>query len=173
MSDFIVPEKIKEEIEEAKKISQENKEKEEARVIASVSPEEGDILADIQVSDDEVNLFWNCMLKKEPYRETFNFKGLSFELKTRTSGEIKKVIALMDSITYQYSATENYYNMEATIALAMTHYGSEKLEGRLLEKNIEFVRDLPSPITKIIGDKLGEFDSKVFKMTEIVSSGNF
>lgn len=169
--DLEIPEKV--EVKLDKKTSSKKKTRKKKTKDLEIKSEVLDGLEDIIVSDEDLNKFWNSMLRKKAHRQVFIVKDLEFTFKTRTSGEVKNLISFMDKVTFQYTNTESYLNMEANIALALVEYDSVDLTTNSLEENIEFIRELPSPITKILSDKLGEFDSKIFKMTELVTNENF
>jgi len=174
MAEMVIPQDIKEKIEEIerKKAIEEaanQREEQERKKIEDEEkyPEVGEI------EDSELSAFWDCMLRKDHYVEEFELKGLKFSVSTRSSEDVKVNVDMLDTVPYAKAASISFYQMEILLASALVRYGEEELGTKTIEERIEFIRKLPAPITIILTRKMNYFDSKVFKMTDMILAGNF
>jgi len=144
-----------------------------SKILAEQLKEEEESQDKIVVTEEEVSKFWDSMLKKEAYTKEFDIKGLKFVLKTRKADEIQESMRRMDDMTLQLSQTIEYFQVETILACSLHSFGEDKLESKTLDSRIIFIRSLPSPLIRILTQSLDKFDTKVLKLTEEVTSGNF
>lgn len=161
MSDFSIP---------TKKPSKRSKTKSKKQAEPEIPQEESEKKL---FSEEELLSFWDCMLNNKPYTEDFDIRGFKFTLKSRESSEISEVVKYIDSLEYELVSTSQFYQMEANMAVSVLSIKGENFQNKTLSEKIESLRRLPAPVSRLLASKVTKFDSKIFEMSEEVSSENF
>lgn len=169
MTEFVVPPNIKNELAKAKAIV----DKKELIEKNAKEAELEAIFPEIDVSDAELEKFWDCMLKKEAYTEEIKIKNLSIVFKTRSNQEINDLVMYMDKTTYALPQTTSKIQLDCALASSLVSIGEDNIDKGSLDQKLNWIAALPSPLTRVILDKLDLFDSKVLKMGELLKKGNF
>ena len=169
MSEYSIPEDLAKKLNEAEAIAAKQKFNEEKKK----ESENKELYPHIKVGEEELLSFWDSMLKKKPFEETYKIRELSIVFRTRSTQEIHELFERIDSLTYSLDSTLTKVHVDFTLASALKSLGSDNLEGMKFEDKLKFVRSLPAPLTKLVIDQLDHFDCKVGKMTEMLKTGNF
>lgn len=167
MSEFGIPSETMDQIEKAQIESAKAQQMEKKRLKEEEKDDE------IKVSPEEMEKFWACMLKGEPYTQEFDVKGFKFGLKTRKGAEVKESVEYLDKLVVNLPETRIFFDGEVLLANAIVHLNNNNIENMPILEKLALLRTIPGPISSIISQKLDEFDAKIFKMTDEVAKGNF
>lgn len=139
----------------------------------------------VEITDEDREKFLKAMLGLTSYTETYQIKNiLTFGFKTLLISE-QKAIAYYLQNQFSSKALEPiqlvfmlHYSL-ATLALSITHINNQNFVEskdnpyKALEENIKILQQLPSFVYSIIEQKYSEFTSKIMKLTEEFSKGDF
>lgn len=167
MTDYAIPKELADQMDHIEVLKAQAEK--EAREQAEMDKKEADL---VPVSEEEINQFWDSMLKNEPFILDYEIRSIKFSFRTRTASEIEANVSRMDKMESNLSATLQFYNDEAVLACSLHSFGDTDLSKLSFEKKVDFLRKIPGPIARILAEKLKEFDAKVYRMTEEVLSGN-
>ena len=171
MSEFAIPADIKKQLDEvqAKQAIAKHKEK----VKAEKKKEEEELFPDIEVTEEDMLKFWDTLLERVPYMETFKVRNLAFKLKTRSSKEIGEVFEHMDKSVFVLDASKDRLHLHLMLACSLVEFGDDDLSKKTLEEKVKYIETFPSPLARLVLNRLDYFDCKVLKMTEMLKSENF
>lgn len=169
MSDFVIPQTIQKEVE---KIQLEQAKK-EAKQLREAEKELEELFPEIDVSEEELLKFWDTMLKKEPFKETYKIRDTEVEFKTRSTKEVHEMFEKLDSSTYALETTNTKFHLDLMLASSLVRFGEDDISSGSLEQKIGYLKNLPAPVVKLLVDLLDKFDRKIVKMTEMLKKGNF
>jgi len=176
MSDFLIPPKqVEEDLQTALAVAEEraNKEDESAVEAPKTLMNDPDVPEKAKPSEEEITEFWSLMLKKKPFTEDFDIKGLIFSVKSRSGKEVKALMNHLDSLSDKDFMSGPIARANASLASAITSFQNKSWEKYSLEERISLLEDHPSPVNKIMVDAMAQFDLKVAIMMEEISSENF
>ena len=171
-TEFVTPPEIIEAQEQAIAASKkEDKEEVEAKEVSLMNSPE--IPEDAKPSEEEILEFWNLMLQKKPFQQSYDLKGLKFTLQSRSSKEVKILMAYVDNLDDTQFMSSPIARANATLAFAVATLMGSDFRALSLKRRIESLEENPAPLNKILVDTLSKFDLKVAIMMEEITSENF
>lgn len=171
-TEFVTPPEIIEAQEQAIAASKkEDKEEVEAKEVSLMNSPE--IPEDAKPSEEEILEFWNLMLQKKPFQQSYDLKGLKFTLQSRSSKEVKLLMAYVDNLDDAQFMSSPIARANATLAFAVATLMGADFRALSLKERLEALEENPAPLNKILIDTLSKFDLKVAIMMEEITSENF
>lgn len=169
MSEFSTAPSINEVLEQSKIAAA----KAEAEVQKSKATEEQEFLPEITVSEEDLMLYWNLMLKKKPYTKDYSVKGLEFTLSTISVKQRNEVSQLIDKKSFALREFKDSIATDYALAAALSSYSGEDLRNFSIENRHKFIEELPVPVVKLLLKRLAEFEAWTYKANWVLEKGNF
>jgi hypothetical protein len=123
--------------------------------------------------EDQLNDFWNCILRKQPYKKEFNIKGLKIVLRTKTTKEVEELMLHMDQYNTSLVQTYDYLYSKSLLALSLVQIGEEFIDSGSFEQKLNFVDTLPDVTIRMIIKAAGVFEKEIEDMEAEIYNPNF
>ena len=148
-----------------------------------VSSDESQKTPEKLYTEEELDTFWDAVLKNEPYLERVSFgKGsrkMIVVFKTRGSDEVSEIHDSLDQMDIRYRPKFNLKYAQYLLATSLHSYNGKLLPSEasnsetLLEARVKFVQNLSEPVAGALNKALLEFEAKIAELQKAVFSDDF
>ena len=122
---------------------------------------------------DQLNEFWNCVVKKQAYKKELNIRGLRIILRTKSSKEVAELMQYMDDMATNLITTYDYLYSKALLAVSLVQYDQDFLDSGEFKQKLEYIDTLPDVIIRTLIKAAVVFEKEISQMEEEIYNPNF
>jgi hypothetical protein len=124
-------------------------------------------------NEERLNEFWNCVVKKAPFKREFEVRGLKVIFRTKKSKEIENLMVHMDKHSTTLVTTYDYLYAKALLAVSLVQLGEDYIDSGTFEQKRSYLDSLPEVIVRLLTKVASEFEKDVEAMEAEIYKPNF